>query len=491
MLFVYMISGFAFLLTDFILNIVNLINNNSLGKPIWRHFFRLNPMFCLGESVLILGLPENFRYFFTGLGVPVSDVLGLDLIGYNLIYSGIFGVFWFLLILLFEYIKLFNIKVWPDCLFVEFPIHENVDEDVAAERKRIENEEVKEEMITLRGLSKQFGLNPRGPHIFAVNDVWFSIPKGQCFGFLGVNGAGKTTTLKMLSGDIRPSKGTALINKADIFKNPIEVRKSIGYCPQFDALHKLMTAEEVLAFYGRIRGIQENKISDMVNSLIKRLTLDNDGQHKRPCGTYSGGNLRKLSVAVALIGDPVVVFLDEPSTGVDPVSRRFMWDFICETMSSRAVILTTHSMEECEALCQRIGIISKGQMKCIGTSQHLKTRFGNGYQIDISVEKGKQKMMQNFIKTTFKNSVKLEGTDTGIHFKYRITKEMSLSDIFSCIEQQKQEIGITAYSVGQTTLEQIFLRFANSMPTADDTSIQVKTDMHTADQTSFLEEKEA
>merc|ERR1711966_361310 len=108
-----------------------------------------------------------------------------------------------------------------------------------------------------------------------------------------------------------------------------------------------MTGEETLYFYGRIRGVPEGRLKEMVDYLAEKLTLTQDNQHKRPAGTYSGGNRRKLSVGVALIGNPPVVFLDEPSTGMDPVSRRFMWDFISQSMTDRAVILTTHSMEEC------------------------------------------------------------------------------------------------------------------------------------------------
>merc|ERR1719499_18730 len=117
--------------------------------------------------------------------------------------------------------------------------------------------------------------------------------------------------------------------------------------------------------------------------MIDKLLLT-DYQNK--CAeTYSGGNKRKLSVSIALIGEPPIVFLDEPSTGIDPVARRFMWNFISETMNGRSVILTTHSMEECEALCHRIGILVNGQLTCIGTSQHLKSKFGQGYEITIKM----------------------------------------------------------------------------------------------------------
>lgn len=133
----------------------------------------------------------------------------------------------------------------------------------------------------------------------------------------------KTTTIKILTGDVIPTQGSAYIAGYNIATYPRQVRRLMGYCPQFDALHEAMTAREALRFYGKIRGIAPTKMDKMVNFLLNRLSLMQYAD--RPCGTYSGGNKRKLSVAIALIGNPPVVFLDEPSTGMDPVSRRFMW----------------------------------------------------------------------------------------------------------------------------------------------------------------------
>jgi len=188
-----------------------------------------------------------------------------------------------------------------------------------------------------------------------------------------------------LVGDEIPTSGKAFLGGFNIATQPDEVHQLMGYCPQFDALHDLLTSRETLTFYGRLRGVPEENLYQMVDYLINRLSLNEYADN--PAGTYSGGNKRKLSVAIALIGNPKVVFLDEPSTGMDPVSRRFMWDFISETMATRAVILTTHSMEECEALCNRIGILAAGSLRCIGTSQHLKHEFGRGFQLDISTGK--------------------------------------------------------------------------------------------------------
>jgi ABC-type multidrug transport system ATPase subunit len=142
-----------------------------------------------------------------------------------------------------------------------------------------------------------------------------------------------------------------------------------------------MTARETLWFYGRIRGIDPVVLKDRVEKLIEQVGLTHFAD--RTSGTYSGGNKRKLSLAVSLIGSPRVLLLDEPSSGMDPFARRQMWDVIAEVSEDRSVVLTTHSMEECEALCTRIGIMVDGSFRCLGSSQQLKDRYGLGYQIEV------------------------------------------------------------------------------------------------------------
>jgi len=216
----------------------------------------------------------------------------------------------------------------------------------------------------------------------AVRDVSFACPVGERFGLLGINGAGKTTTLGVLTSEIQPTSGDVLVAGC-----PLDDARSvlaIGYCPQVDPLLELMNAYETLFFFGRIRGIPEHILNKRINSLIEQCGLS--AHAKRPCGTYSGGNKRKLSLAVALIGDPKVLFLDEPSTGMDPEARRSMWSVIEQVSSKRTIVLVSHSMEECEALCTRVGIMVSGRLKCLGSPQHIKSRFGAGYQIEIRVK---------------------------------------------------------------------------------------------------------
>jgi len=185
-----------------------------------------------------------------------------------------------------------------------------------------------------------------------------------------------------------PTSGEVHVGGYDV-QNRIQynhIRKLIGYCPQFDAIFPNLTVKEHLEFYVKIKGV----IPSMRKTVVERqLTEMNLNEYKdKVAGKLSGGNKRKLSVAMAMIGNPPIVFLDEPSTGMDPKAKRFMWDIIAKISTFRkksCVILTTHSMEEAEALSTKLGIMVNGSFKCYGSSQHIKNKFGDGYEIDIKI----------------------------------------------------------------------------------------------------------
>jgi ATP-binding cassette, subfamily A (ABC1), member 3 len=201
---------------------------------------------------------------------------------------------------------------------------------------------------------------------------------------LGVNGAGKTSTFKMLTGEVMPTRGNSYIVAHNVLTNFSEARKQIGYCPQFDAIFGLMTVREHLEFYAKIKKIPSRYVPDLIQKQIKDMNLEQ--YENKIAGTLSGGNKRKLSVAMSMIGNPPVVFLDEPSAGMDPKARRFMWEIIAKISTrgkNSAVILTTHSMEEAEALSTNMGIMVDGQFKCFGSKQHIKNKFGTGYQVEV------------------------------------------------------------------------------------------------------------
>jgi len=188
----------------------------------------------------------------------------------------------------------------------------------------------------------------------------------------------------MLTGDIVPSEGQAYIYGHEISKQLDKTRQYIGYCPQFDALLENVTVQEHLELYAAIKCIPKEKRKLLVRESLFKMDLN---LYKNVLSKeLSGGNKRKLSVAIAMLGNPPVVFLDEPSTGMDPQARRFMWTVISNISTAQkksSIILTTHSMEEAEALCTKMGIMVNGELKCIGNIQHLKSKFGQGYELEI------------------------------------------------------------------------------------------------------------
>lgn len=223
--------------------------------------------------------------------------------------------------------------------------------------------------------------------VLAVKDLTFGVKTGECFGLLGTNGAGKTTTFKILSGEILPTEGQCQISGKNVVTSLHEVKHLIGYCPQFDSLLDRLTAREHLELYACIKGVPSEFREKLVMQLLQELRLTE--YENVQAYSYSGGTKRKLSVGIALIGNPKFVFLDEPSSGMDPHAKRSMWNFlskICSEKVGSSIILTTHSMEEAEALSNKLGIMVEGDLKCIGPVQALKTKYGNGYEIEIKIK---------------------------------------------------------------------------------------------------------
>lgn len=366
------------------------------------------------------------------------------------------------------------------------------DEDVLAERRRVlsANNLTINDGVIIKDLVKSYGTKKKN----AVNHLSVGMAHSQIFGLLGVNGAGKTTTFKMLTGEFAPTSGDALIrdytsvsnvsssNRAlfSVSNDLNASRQRIGYCPQFDGLQLNLTGREHVKLYAAIRGVPLSLIDDTVSKLLNEIKLLDAAD--RMCGTYSGGMKRKLSVALALVGAPCVVLLDEPSTGMDPEAKRFLWDVISTAAKSRTIVLTSHSMEECEALCHRVGIMVSGQFRCIGSLQHLKNRFSEGYSVTVNFNKqNKQRVTEfclNELKATIaeehSSELKLRVANTTTPTTTTTTSApadvetndeqrpiVKLWQVFRDLERCKKDALILDYSVSQTTLEQVFVRFAS------------------------------
>uniref|UniRef100_A0AAR2JEC1 ABC transporter domain-containing protein n=1 Tax=Pygocentrus nattereri TaxID=42514 RepID=A0AAR2JEC1_PYGNA len=305
---------------------------------------------------------------------------------------------------------------------------------------------------------------PGSQPLRAVDRLSLAVRKGECFGLLGFNGAGKTTTFKMLTGDDTVTMGDAFIDGYSILRDVKKVQQRIGYCPQFDAVLDHMTGRETLSMYARLRGIPEKYVSACVENVLRSLLLEPHAD--KLVRSYSGGNKRKLSAGVALIGGPPVIFLDEPSTGMDPVARRLLWDAVTRTRESgKAIIITSHSMEECEALCTRLAVMVNGQFKCLGSPQHLKSKFGSGYTLLAKVHTGPDleemdlQLFKDFIESTFPGSLLKDEHQGMVH--YHLTdKTLTWAQVFGTLEAAKEKYSIEDYCVSQISLEQVFLSFA-------------------------------
>jgi len=291
--------------------------------------------------------------------------------------------------------------------------------------------------------------------VCAVNNVCFSIPWGHCFGLLGINGAGKTTTFKMITDDIQPTFGSRLFSNMKLKEFLHD--NIVGYCPQFDAVDEYLTGKEALYIYSKLIGL--NEIDAAIVSVILKFKLQSFVD--TPIIKYSGGMKRTLSVAVAMLGDPQVVLLDEPTNGMDPEMRRRVWDNILGLIKEdRSVLLTSHSMAECDVLCSRLAIMVNGQFTCLGTTQHLKHRFGGGYTLQIKVSKDSAiNTVCEFVEGKFVNCLLKD--KHGSKLEYIIPhRGNSLGKIFGVMELNKLNYFIADYSVSQTTLDQVVFCFS-------------------------------
>ncbi|XP_048510196.1 phospholipid-transporting ATPase ABCA3-like isoform X2 [Athalia rosae] len=349
----------------------------------------------------------------------------------------------------------------------------SIDQDMV-----VDSEVAKEKSIIRQGINQRAGtpdcedenvflayeLSKRYGKLEAVKEVNFRVKKNECFGLLGVNGAGKSTTFRMLVGEEVPTGGILHRSCYNIKTNRTKYLEGIGYCPQSNALIPYFNAIEHLTLFARLRGIPDSEVSSEVHSWVERLNLSKHA--KNPSVTYSGGNKRRLNIAIALIASPQMVLLDEPTTGVDPAARRSVWSVLqsCQA-SGQAIILTSHSMEECEALCNRLVIMVQGRFVCVGASQELKERFGAGFNITIKLNPGRSNDDYKEIKRKIQSALicELKDEHPGYLFYHITDSEATWLKMFETMNNVKSEHGcIEDFTVSSSTLEQLFMQFARS-----------------------------
>ncbi|XP_075787467.1 phospholipid-transporting ATPase ABCA1 [Pelodiscus sinensis] len=337
----------------------------------------------------------------------------------------------------------------------------------------------------------------------AVDGLTLNFYEGQITSFLGHNGAGKTTTMSILTGLFPPTSGTAFILGRDIRSELSTIRQNLGVCPQHNVLFDMLTVEEHIWFYARLKGLSEKKVKEEMQQMVTDVGLP----HKLKARTskLSGGMQRKLSVALAFVGGSKVVILDEPTAGVDPYSRRGIWELLLKYRQGRTIILSTHHMDEADILGDRIAIISHGKLCCVGSSLFLKNQLGTGYYLtlvkkDVDSSLSSCRNSSSTVSYLKKDdSVSQSSSDAGLGsdhesdtltidvsvisnlimkhvpearlvedigheltyvLPYEAAREGAFVELFHEIDDRLSDLGISSYGISETTLEEIFLKVA-------------------------------
>ncbi|KAK9090674.1 hypothetical protein Sjap_023851 [Stephania japonica] len=334
--------------------------------------------------------------------------------------------------------------------------------DVSQEREKVEQlmlEPDPSHAIVCDNLKKVYPGKDGTPEKFAVRGLSLAVPRGECFGMLGPNGAGKTSFISMMIGLTSPTSGTGYVQGLDIRTDMDRIYTSMGVCPQHDLLWDSLSGREHLLFYGRLKNLKGAALTQAVEESLKSVNLFHGGVGDKHAGKYSGGMKRRLSVAISLIGDPKVVYMDEPSTGLDPASRNNLWNVVKRAKQDRAIILTTHSMEEAEVLCDRLGIFVDGSLQCIGNPKELKARYGGTYVFTMTTSSSQEEEVENMVRKLSPAANKIyhiSGTQ-----KFELPKqEIRIADVFRAVEHAKTKFPIQAWGLADTTLEDVFIKVA-------------------------------
>ena len=302
-----------------------------------------------------------------------------------------------------------------------------------------------EYIIETKNLTKKYN------GFFAVKNLNLKIRKGEVFGFLGPNGAGKTTSIKMITGILKPTKGEILINGKNVFSM---IKEKIGLCPQDIVIWDSLTCEENLRLIGEMYGVEKNVLNERTKKLLKDLLLTE--KTKSLAGSLSGGMKRRLNLGMALVHEPDIVVLDEPSAGLDPQSRLVLWDYINSLSKNegKTIILTTHFMEEADRLSDRVAIMDKGELLVLDTPKNLKKKLGKGDVVEIKLSN------TEVIEKALEMIIAIEGVEGTKEIEDKIVVRAldavrKLPMIIDALKELDTEI--TDTSIRHNTLEDVFI----------------------------------
>jgi len=305
-----------------------------------------------------------------------------------------------------------------------------------------------EEIIRLEHLTKVF----KGKDmVTAVDDVSFSVSKGEVFGLLGPNGAGKSTLIRILTTLIAPTSGTAFVGSYEVTKDAESVRSIIGVCPQNSTLDLELTAYDNLDFYGRLLGVEDDVRDGRIWELLKMTGLTDRANSR--VSTFSGGMRRKLEIVRAFLHRPLILFLDEPTIGLDPDSRFEVWQQITRLNAEKTtIILTTHYMDEAERLCNRIAFMDRGRLIALDTPENHKRALPAGDLIDIGLGKMDEQAIAAIRDSGLVTSVEVKDSSIRIHARNGNSVLPAIIGIF-----ERFSVPMTSISIHSPSIEDVFI----------------------------------
>ena len=312
--------------------------------------------------------------------------------------------------------------------------------------------------IETKSLTKSFG------DLVAVNDISFSVEKGEIFGFLGPNGAGKSTTMMIFTTLLKPTNGNALVGGFDVIKNPKQVRESIGFVQQETTVDEYLSGRENLLLQAKLNHIPKNEINQRIDEVLDLIELSD--KQDEAVVTYSGGMRKRLDIAGGLLHHPRVLFLDEPTVGLDIQTRRKIWQYIkkIHTQFDMTIFLTTHYMEEADSLCDRIGIIDHGKIQVIDTPKNMKNDLGNEI-ISLVIESNSNydSFLLELKKIEFIKKINEDGSKLTLFTS-------NGTEVIPKIFQISSDLGIKIKSISltQPTLDDVFISYTGHEIRDDD-----------------------
>ncbi|NXL28605.1 ABCAA protein, partial [Glaucidium brasilianum] len=350
---------------------------------------------------------------------------------------------------------------------------EEEDEDVKAERAAVRNaiaalSQEEKSVIIVSNLCKEYKIKQAGSifkkkKITATKNISFCVKKGEVLGILGPNGAGKSTAIKMITGETTLTAGQVLMKSGDGATSHLQDHEPafLGYCPQEDPLWPDLTVHEHLRVYAAVKGVRKEDTAAAVNQIVNALQLQD--YLKKKTRKLSAGITRKLCFAMCMLGNPAVLLLDEPSTGMDPNGQRCVWKMIRAALKTKetGALLTTHYMEEAEAVCDRVAIVVSGQLRCIGSIQYLKNKFGKGYLLEIKVKDPERTdLLHAEVLRIFPSAARQERFPSLLVYKVPMEDALPLSQSFSKLVEAQRNFNLEEYSFSLNTLAQVFLELS-------------------------------